>query len=287
MRVTRGILRVVLLVALVLSTTYVALALAGEDQAAKPRPAQGSETQFRWVTEQQNPGLWAKIKAAFHSELLPDPGTTSGVAYGYKYVLRIGAFRDSRLVLIGQRSKRHDPPEFDFFVAFTYDIGTSRKTKVAPSNRFWYWRFLTLARIDESPVPDVVFTHDDCIECEAKHRLSSFAYSSADKEWKLRTWPLDGTDLLIGGASKDDPQEIYEYTCLYTLHDFNGDELADIAIWCRERATIRGGEKDTVSLYTMQGGTPRRIAPANTLLASIKKELCMRTPGSSLCASTK
>jgi hypothetical protein len=282
-----NILGSLLAAALAFFAPYTAFVSGRNSYVADAHPAQDTQTEFQWITQPQDPVLWAKVQAAFRQELLPDRRTAHGVAHEYKYILRIGAYRDSRLVLIGQRTKRDDPPEFDLFRAFTYDVGTSRKSRVGPSGGFWYWRLVTLAQVDRSPVPDVFFTHDDCIECEAKHRLSSFSYSAKDKKWKLRSWPPDGTDLLIGGASKDEPQEIYEYVCLYAIHDFNGDKLKDIAIWCRKRATVHGGENDTAALYTTQGRRPRRIAPTNTLLASIKKELCGRTPGSPLCASTR
>jgi hypothetical protein len=287
MRAKEGIGAILLFVCLIAPSLGAGLAIERTGEVSKTQPPQYARSTFHWVTQRQDPLLWSKVKAAFRQELSPGTYAAHDIVYKYRYLLRIGAYRDSTLVLIGYRTDKNDPPEFDYFLAFTYDLRTSRKSQVTSPNGFWYWRLVGLAQIDRSPIPDVVFTHDDCIECEAKHRLSSFSFSPRDQEWKLRVWPQDGTDLLIGGASKDEPQEIYEYICLYAIRDFNGDRLKDVAIWCRERATIRGTEEDSVALYTTQGDTPTRVAPTGALLASIKRALCMKTPRSPLCAARK
>jgi hypothetical protein len=260
--------------------------LANEDAPFSGKAGSG----FMWVEPEQDRPLWSKVEEAFRQELSPDPPTAPGsheMVCGYKFVHRIGVCNDSALVLIAARGERSDPPELDGFRVFTYDFRTSRKSRVTPHNGFMYWRFAGLVRIDSSSVPDVLFTHDQCVECEGAYYLSSFRFDAKDNEWKLRIWPHDGADLLIGGANKDHPQKIFEYICLYSLQDFNGDRLNDIAICCRERETITGAEKDNVVLYTNQRGVPAEINPEAVLLKTIKGELCRQTPASPLCASGK
>ena len=231
---------------------------------------------FRWLNQEQDQALWARVHGALSRELAPD------AEQQYKYLVRVGVYEDAALVVLGERDTPGTESFLDRFRAVTLDLrhGT---TQPIGKDFFLFWRFSTLAHLDHSAPPEFVFTHEDCVECESKSRLSSFRYDPRHARWTLRAWPSAGTDLLIDGADMDSPADDYLYTCVHAIRDFTGDGLDDIAIWCRKVGQIHGSVTDTVFLYTTHGGRPQRRVPTGARRTKLQHAMCVGHETNSLC----
>jgi hypothetical protein len=223
--------------------------------------AQASDT-FTWINTNDNPQVLNEIKTAFADELQPDnPEKVKPVVpYFYKYISSLGAFHNTRLVIIGYREHESDKPEFDYFRAFSYDVARHIKQEIEPSGYYYRWSFLTQASFELSSTPDVVFKSYNCLECESVELLSSFRFDAKENLWKRRIWPDNDPDLMIDSNRQfgDDDNSLYD--CLYKIMDFNSDHFADIAIRCRQTGeTSRKVIKDELLLYTIQKGVAKRI----------------------------
>ncbi len=217
---------------------------------------------FTWINTNDNPQVLNEISSAFVDELQPDnPEKVKPVVpYFYKYISRIGAFRNTCIVLIGYREHESDRKEFDYFRAFSYDITNHVKREIAPIGYYYQWSFVTQAAFEPSATPDVVFKFFNCLECEAVELLASFRFDEKESLWKRRTWPDDDSDLLIGSDRQFGDDDNWLYDCLYKIADFNSDNFADIAIRCRETGeTTKKVKKDELLLYTIQKGTAKKI----------------------------
>ncbi len=222
--------------------------------------AQASDT-FTWINTNDNPQLLHEIKSAFTEELLPDnPEKVKPVVpYFYKYISRVGAFRNTRVVLIGYREHENDRKEFDYFRAFSYDISSHVKREIEPKAIYYRWSFINLATFEPSVTPDVVFKFFNCLECESVELLASFRFDVKDNMWKSRVWPDKDTDLMIGSARQFGDADNWLYDCLYKIADFNADNFFDIAIRCRETGETTRKVKDELLLYTIQKGVSKKI----------------------------
>src|SRR5260370_20948759 len=77
---------------------------------------------FRWLNAHRDSEAWAQVRAAFRQELEPDdPAKTAPVvAERYKYVSRIGLFKNLAVVVIGQRETK-ESKYGDYFLAYNFD----------------------------------------------------------------------------------------------------------------------------------------------------------------------
>ena len=222
--------------------------------------ATASDT-FTWINTDDNPQILNEIKSAFTDELLPDnPEKVKPVVpYFYKYVSRIGVYRNTRIVLIGYREHEKDRMNFDFFKAFSYDISSRIKREIEPKEIYYRWTFINQAAFKPSGTPDIVFKFFNCLECESVELLASFRFDEKENIWKRRTWQDKDADLMIGSARQFGDEDNWLYDCLYKIADFNADNFADIAIRCRETGETTRKVKDTLLLYTIQNGFSKKI----------------------------
>jgi len=95
---------------------------------ATNNPTNDTFSSFRWIDSQKDAPLWAKVQAAFHEPLKPDP-PDEAPPYGYKYISRIGVSNNSALVIIGHRIKKRELPG-EYFLAFNYDLLTGATSEV-------------------------------------------------------------------------------------------------------------------------------------------------------------
>jgi hypothetical protein len=232
---------------------------------------------FTWINANDNNPILNEVKSAFAAELLPDnPEKVKPVVpYYYKYISKIGAFRNSRLVLIGYREREGDKPEYDYFKVFSYDSVRHIKAEVEPKDYYYRWSLVTETTFEPSATPDIVFKFFDCLECESTELLSSFRFDEKENVWKKRMWPENDSDLMIDSARQYGSEDNWIYDCLYKVADFNSDTFADIAIRCRETGEITHKVKDELLLYTIQNVIAKRIKIEDkTTYSKINSALC-------------
>jgi hypothetical protein len=256
-----------------LAISLVLLASASPDQAD------------RWVPERANPSLWKEVRAALREELEPDDPVKVRpyVALIYKYVAQIAKADGVCLVLIGAQETKSEPEVFT--VAFSYDTRSGKKTRTGIG--FSALRVVATAFLGGTTYPDIFVRSQSCTECEATYLLSSFFIEPASRTWKLRRWPGNMPDALIGhdmtiGNFRDDS----ELTCLFRVGDFSGAGHADVAVWCHEEFASHRKRPDSVRLYTLSGTGALTIVPTELVKReTLKQALCRAEPSPLFCRS--
>lgn len=238
-----------------------------------------------WISERAEPRAWRDIRSAFHEELQPDDPAKRApyVALRHKYIARVARFADVYLVIIGERIRAADKPDFDVFLAFSYDAQSRTKTAVR-SAAFAKWEPVKWTAFAPK-TPEVVFTHWSCIECEATYLLSSFFYDAGSRSWRLRGWPEDGEDIEVGSDWILGDEMNSRSECLYRIADFSRDGNADLAVWCREMFdpdSLKPVEK--LTLYMVSADTPIRRAPDPIQARSLERVLCRNQKSHPLCS---
>jgi hypothetical protein len=232
---------------------------------------------FHWLNSNNNSQLFQEIEKAFSDELKPDipEKVDPYVPMFYKYIAKIGSFRNSDIILIGYRAHKNDEPIYDFFRAFSYDVIKRTKREIEPKGYF-RWSFVKLARFEHSATPDVVFQSFDCIECEATELLASFRFDEKNNLWEKRKWPNNDTDLMVGSDTQFGEDDYWSYDCLYKIADFNHDNFDDIVIRCREKGEITHKVKDELLFYTVQKGKAKKIQiREKKIFKQISNTLCL------------
>lgn len=249
--------------------------------------------EFQWVKRTESPETWGLVEKAFVKELTPDrPGETGNVVpMTEKRVTRIGTFKDSALVLIEYRENSSDP--YPIFRAFNFNLKSQTKTVIGVKEASWFsmWRFLKIAYFEDHATPDVVFRYLSCTECEAESLLASFRFESSSGIWTVRHWSAeDGDSVLIGSDHQYGEDGIYDFDCLHTVSDLNGDGLDDVAVRCRESVEgDRPGEtskiaKDETLLYSLRDNVfSRSLLLKGPDSIRVKRALCSGHVGSPLC----
>ena len=258
-----------------------------------PVAAQNSDAaklSFRWLDRKADAALFGKIQTVFAGELRPDDPEVvkPQQAQLYKYVARIGVIGANAIVLIGERDSVSDKTG-DYFLAFNLDTESGAKSAVS-TNGFRVWKFRTVAHLESSQVPDIFFTCASCRECEADYFLASFRFNPTDRVWKVRSWNEKDDEILIGsdtsvGAGEGD----YDTNCVYSIADFDGDGVDDVAVRCVDTLAAEAGKPpkvtaDTTKLYSVKNGEPNVSEIHDpTQLSLIQRKLCAGSPKSPLC----
>ena len=218
------------------------------------------------------------------NDLAPeDPNETRPyVAMRFKYVVRVAQVDHAALVIVGMRENPTDPPALDYFKAYNVDVRTGVTSPVADRG-FQQWRFLRWAQFARGRVADAVFRFQSCSACEATYFLASFRFDLPAKRWKLREWPQDGANVVIGSDIQFEDDGDVATTCLHAVGDYSGDGRDDIATWCRRTALATRKFAETLFLYTVSEGGPKRIEPSGQNAVRIKRELCRRNRANLLC----
>ncbi|HEY6467415.1 MAG TPA: hypothetical protein VIY69_15555 [Candidatus Acidoferrales bacterium] len=223
--------------------------------------------QFRWLDSARDSQVWNRVLVGLHQELEPDDPHKVPPHYAatqYKYIYKIGVFRTSALVIIGNRETK-DSPGYDYFSAYSYDLRGGSKGAIVTepprppgtyphSDLLWLFKVVKLAHFDRLPAPDVVFTYDDCSECEAEHFLASFEYEPG-KGWVARQWDKAYSLYLEGDPSPGD--DIVSADYLFKIKDWNGDGFDDVAVRRREITQIakhRQKTDDSTTIYRVESG---------------------------------
>src|SRR5258705_4350279 len=157
-----------------------------------------------WVASKMSPELWTRVRAVLEPELAPDdPAHTPrhAVALRYKRLVRV-AGDEVVLALIGMRENERQPARSGLTAAYSVDLPSGRKELLG---RYALWRFVKWAHF-ESHSADAVFSYQTCDECEAERFVASFTYDSNARAWKLRRWPEEATQILIGADPEPDAQ---------------------------------------------------------------------------------
>jgi hypothetical protein len=247
--------------------------------------------------------LWNKVRTALHDELKPERADPNTLTFGYKYLARVGVWNNSALVIVGYRVREHPSPEEkgeEYFLAFSYDLASGLLSKIENPEHtdvdglyMWHWKFAKLARFENSPVPDVVFTYLTCWECEEETILSALRYDLANHKWKIRNfgngipkWWMTRVGVVVGRDVNDGGDTI-SYDCLYRIFDAGDDGFGSIAMRCREITESLPGKTevdDSTVLYTVHGNSfTGSIVWANDERSKIWSELCRTNPRSKLC----
>jgi hypothetical protein len=243
--------------------------------------------EFRWLDSHRDSEAWAQVRAAFHQELEPDdPAKTAPViAERYKYVSRIGVFGNLDLVIIGERETK-ESKYGDYFLAYNYDMQTGAKSSVLYASGFMEWKFVKLARLESSPVPDVTFTYLSCTECEAEKFLASFQYDPEHSRWMLRNWGKEKAILVGADAEPVGEIEAQSIDCVFKMKDWHGEGREAVAVRCRTVKRVDGKTKldEYVTVYNFTDG--RLTSTAVRDPGEIKKiysEICNESAHSDMC----
>ena len=239
----------------------IAIIVLAASSSAIGQKAQPSSQDFHWLSSSKDATQFERIVTAFTDELKPDDPekVKPVVAQEYKWVSRVGVFKTSALVLIGERETRTSTYG-NYFVAFNYDLKSGEKAPLTSFNKgFMEWKFKKLIRFDSPGTPDIVFTHSSCTECEADYFLSSFRLDSTDGRWKVRTWGEKSTEILIGSDYSGGTAEDSKDDCLFKFADFNGDRFDDLAVRCVVITTQGKILADTTTIYTIQQDSRRYL----------------------------
>jgi hypothetical protein len=219
-----------------------------------------SSASFNWLNVSDNPQLFQMIEKVFSDELRPDipEKVKPYVPISYKYIARIGVFRNSYIILIGYREHKSDPEEYDCFEAFSYDRITKIKDRIEPKDVFFKWSFIGFATFESAIMPDVIFKYYDCLECERVELVSSFMFDQQNNKWNVRIWPNDDPSLMIASDTQIG-DDFWSYDCLHAITDVNSDGFDDIVIRCRETAESTKATSEEILLYTIQKGVAQKI----------------------------
>lgn len=270
----------------------------------QPTPADSRELpqSFRWLNRTKDARLWVRIQAAFATELKSDAmsGDDSSRRFAKKFIQRIGLYDSSALVIVGLQEPP-SPQQTTLFEAYNYSLLAEKKGKIAgeDSENLWQLRILKQAKLEESPIPDIVFSYKDCWECESVTLLGSFLYSPKDSAWALRPWgseevnkkPLSleiDADIDTGSIGGVDVE--IETKCAYRIADFNGDGLDDIADWCRVSYVQMDpphkeiSTENRVILFTLKGGSFSLAEVADKEeIHRLRKQICSIQPKKAPC----
>jgi len=223
--------------------------------------------QFRWLDRTRDSQVWNRVLVGLHQELEPDDQRKVPphyMAIQNKYIYKIGVFRTAALVIIGYGETK-DSPSDDSFTAYSYDLsdGSKRAIVAEPpkppgvypqSDGYLLFDVVKLAHFDRSPAPDVVFTYDDCTECEAYHFIASFEYEPG-KGWTARQWDKAYNLYLEGDPEPGDNLVSAHY--LFEIKDWDGDGFDDVAVRRREVSQIakrRQKIDDSATMYKAENG---------------------------------
>jgi hypothetical protein len=245
--------------------------------------AQQQPAEF-WVSERADPRLWRDVRAVFRQELQPDDPAKMAehvAAMRYKYLARIGRVSDVALVVTRERLEETILPDLDLFVVFSYDLLSHKKVRLGA---FSMWNVVKWTYLAPN-IPEIVFTHWNCTECENDILLSSFFLDAASRTWTMRKWPKDGESILVfsNAVAGDDPNSGTD--CLYRVADFSGDGYADFAVWCRETFDDPSRKmQESVTLYSVSQGRATKRTVDAIHAQSLKRSLCQSRESHSFCA---
>jgi hypothetical protein len=119
------------------------------------------------------------------------------------------------------------------------------------------WEFEAMATF-QSQIPDIVFQHQDCCECEATRLLSSVTY--ANGEWTPRVWVTDGeaSESIMIDSSHQYGEYLWEFACAHRIWDRDANGRDDVLVYCRAYGHDRDTEelkvtREDVRLYRVVG----------------------------------
>ncbi len=233
-----------------------------------------------WVASKMSPELWTRVRAVLEPELAPDdPAHTPrhAVALRYKRLVRV-AGDEVVLALIGMRENERQPARSALTAAYSVDLPSGRKELLG---RYALWRFVKWAHF-ESHSADAVFSYQTCDECEAERFVASFTYDSNARAWKLRRWPEEATQILIGADPEPDAQA--DLRCLFGVADYTGDAADDIATWCRTRSVkTQQMTNEVFAIYSIGSSGPTKQVVTGSKAQTLRGQLCRQNPRASAC----
>jgi len=253
---------------------------------------------YRWLSSTTDAATWARIQAAFQSELKPDAGNSNGgPAFQFKFLERVGVVGHSALVVVGHKTAK-TPAEGDegerFSSAFSYDLKNGTITKIELAQRMWHWRFEKLVRFEPSGAPDVAFTYLNCWECQPSRVLSVLRYDAAANKWAMRQWQPDKLiwwtapdGLVVDADILEGADDTLSFFCVYGLLDLSGSQSDNMASRCHEVAETSTGKMiatDVTVIYSLDGGR-LKIKPITDLreVKTITAKLCARESHNPVC----
>ena len=226
--------------ALLLAGFSLLLSFSTVAQSTAPATTPTTSNSFRWTHENTAPQLWHQLQLAFTDELAPDiptPGQDPLDIYGYKYIQMVGLVNQSALVIISRRPAKEVAKENawdEYSSAFNFDLATHKKSPIEHAEVLWIWKFVKLARLGPSSIPDVTFTYYTCTECEPAIVFASLYYDAAISLWQIRYWS-DGKDPwwaandgLTVDADIEASDETLSFDCIYGILDIKHDGFQNV-----------------------------------------------------------
>lgn len=219
---------------------------------------------FSWLNSQMDADIFQEFEQTFSKELQPDKSDNGYIPHLYKYISGIGEYNGIYIVLISSNETKETPKEYGVIKAFSYNKEEQKITEIKSPDAFHNFKFDSLQSFEPSIVPDIVFSYQDCMECEPVNLLASFTFDQIEEEWKIRNWVDDKPYIIIGNdhqyGEEDGEDVIWEYDYIHAIADVNSDSFADIVIRSKEDATKldTGSEKrppiNEAIVYTIQSG---------------------------------
>lgn len=221
--------------------------------------AQGGR--FRWLNLNRDQQVLPGIKEALN-------------AIPYTHLREVGVIGQSALVVVATRPDGFDAfdADYDRYQAFTYDLQTKDAKEIWSGYQF---KMRGEAQFKAAPVLDMVFSFDNCVECEPTTYLGSFRYDPGSPGWTVRKWQYGKEQLEGAEIASADYLDEWSGEYVYAVRDINGDKLEDIAVWLRQTNSRTKKIVDYVMLYSAEGGKSTCTRVRSTLeITKIKRKVC-------------
>jgi hypothetical protein len=246
----------------------------------------GETSSFHWLDPKKDPNQFSEIEKKFSGELSPDKAGREFpyIPIKFKEIHRIGIFQNFVFVII--KNGPQDSEEKAFYNFYNYNLENKKKMTIQIQGEIWDFEFYKLARFEDTPIPDIVFSYWDCRDCEAVNYLSSLQFDSKLQAWKVRKW--NEKESILIGSNDQIGEYTYSYDCIHKIQDMNGDGYEDVGTWCKLTSKgffdeNKGPDQHLTFVYSVvQGlGVARKI-DAEPELSRIHEILC-RSSKSPLC----
>lgn len=276
--------------ALIFSFSLYVMAIAASTSLAtqgtpSARPA------FRWLDENTDRMMIDRINAEFAEQLRPPPRPEEGSSNEARFTLyaRIGVYDRAALVLICKYYEESmEAP--DSVVAYNFDLRTGSKSRIQNGEALWSWTFVTFAQFEATPVPDILFTFNDCDACEPVTLLGSFKFVSSVNGWEIREWKPNPRGIPLHAVPDPEGDEGRFFDCVYKIGQFDGWSMVELGVACLEESYNVNDDREvhskseTLTVYRIENGDPvvRHITDKekrNKLLA----EVCAGSSSREVC----
>jgi len=206
---------------------------SGVVAGAQDAPDNRAKPDLVWLDAQKDADKWQEIEAAFADELKPD-SAQEVMPYEpmlFKKVRRVAVAGDAALVLIEKGVS--EKARSTYFSAYSYDFKTQSKSRIVVKWTMWNWKYYGTVRFEHG-TPDVAFTFDSCVNCDATSIVGSFTYQASGNRWNIRMWEHGDQGIYIGSKQESQRGQVLD-DCVFAIRDFENRGTDQVLDFCRRR----------------------------------------------------